>query len=254
MGGGGGCGRCGKWTPCFDSPGCFDIPGRVGGLFKTSSDHTSSKSSKEDPYEREKASMQETMRINATLTEFRLESETKSDNLENEIIKRARNGLDQFLDMLKKQNKKTFAGRRLNLNISAIERDNREMEDMIHGFIKKRVMKEVSLDNQECLEVLKMEKGEEKRKAMKRFLDNVISTAITDLAEELKKVIRRQSENIEDKVQVRIDEIEVSLDDNLKKFDKIKSLKETDSTELEAEKLELISVSSVCSMGMALLK
>lgn len=125
---------------------------------------------------------------------------------------------------------------------------------MIHGFIKKRVQKEVSTDNEECLKILGMEKGKEKEKAMKNFLDKVTSTAINDLSEELRKVIRRQSENIEDKVQVRIDEIEVSLDDNMKKFEKIKSLKETDSAELENEKLELISVSSICSLGMALLK
>lgn len=198
--------------------------------------------------------MAQTMLIQEALTDFRLDSETQSDNLENEIIKRARNGLDQFLEMLKKQNQKTFAGRKLNLNISAIERDNREMEDMIHGFIKKRVQKEVSTDNEECYKILGMEKGEAKKKAMKKFLDNVTSKAITDLAEELKKVIRRQSENIEDRVQVRIDEIEVSLNDNLKKFDKIKALKESDSAELEAEKLEFSSVSTICSMGMALLK
>lgn len=254
MGGGGGCGRCGKWTPCFDSPGCFDVGGRVKGLFRKTSDHTSSYISSEDIYDKDKSTIQQTMRINNALTDFRAETEIQTDTTENQIIKLSRSGLDQFLNMLTKQNEKTFAGRRLNLNISAIERDNRESEDMIHGFIKKRVMKEVSLDNDECLSILGMEKGEEKKKAMKKFLDKVMSKAITDLSEELRKVIRRQSENVEDRVQVRIDEIEVSLNDNMKKFEKIKSLKETDSAELEKEKLELISVSSICSMGMALLK
>lgn len=246
---GGGCGRCSNW-PCITK----GIRDTIKKIFSKPRSSSSSYISQEEAVDLDKATLQETMRINNALTDFRLQSETNSDNLENEIIKRAREGLDQFLDMLKKQNNKTFAGRKLNLNISAIERDNREMEDMVHGFIKKRVLKEVSLDNVKCQEVLQMEKGDEKKKAMDNFLKEVTSTAITNLSEELKKVIRRQSENIEDKVQVRIDEIEVSLDDNMKKFEKIKSLKETDSAELEKEKLELISVSSICDIGMALLK
>lgn len=249
MGGGGGC--C-----IFNCSKCDNHPIRdfFSNLFSKPRSHASDRISEEDVRDVDNMTLQETIRINNALTDFRLQSETQSDNLENEIIKRARNGLDQFLDMIKKQNKKTFAGRKLNLNISAIERDNRETEDMIHGFIKKRVLKEVSLDNTKCREVLQMEKGDAKKKAMDDFLKDVTSTAITDLSKELKKVIYRQSENIEDKVQVRIDEIEVSLNENMKKFDKIKSLKETDSAALEAEKLELSSVSAVCSMGMALLK
>lgn len=246
---GGGCGRCSNF-PCITK----GIRDTIKNIFSKPRSSSSSYISHEEVYDAEKATLQETMRINNALTDFRLQSETNSDRLEIEIIKAARGGLDQFLDMLKKQNKKTFAGRKLNLNISAIERDNRETEDMIHGFIKKRVLKEVSLDNTKCREVLQMEKGDAKKKAMDDFLKDVTSTAITDLSKELKKVIYRQSENIEDKVQVRIDEIEVSLNENMKKFDKIKSLKETNSAALEAEKLELSSVSAVCSMGMALLK
>ncbi len=244
---GGGCGNC------WNHPIRRAIQ-KIKEIFGGSSTSTSNEVAQHDDFDLERATREETARINSSLTQFRIDTEAQSDKLENDIIKISRTSLDEFLDMLKKQNQKTFAGRKLNLNISAIERDNRETEDMIHGFIKKRVMVDVSLSNQECLEVLKMEKGEEKKKAMKKFLDKITSTAIIDLSEELRKVIRRQSENIEDRVQVRIDEIEASLDDNLKKFDKIKSLKETDSNELEAEKLELISVSSVCSMGMALLK
>lgn len=249
MGGGGGC--C-----IFNCSKCNNHPIRdfFKGLFSKPREKSSSYISNEEVYDKDKATLQETMRINNALTDFRLQSETHSDSLENRIIKSAREGLDQFLDMLKKQNQKTFAGRKLNLNISAIERDNREAEDMIHGFIKKRILKQVSLDNQKCLEILQMEKGKKKEKAMNDFLKEVTSTAITEISKELQKVIRRQSENVEDKVQVRIDEIEVSLNDNITKFNKIKSLKETDSTELENEKLELISVSSICSLGMALLK
>lgn len=242
--GGGGCSKC-------DNHPIRDF---FKNLFSKPRTNTSAYISEQEIHDADKATLQEVVRINEALTEFRLQSEVQSDSLENKIIKDAREGLDAFLDMLKKQNHQTFAGRKLNLNISAIERDNREMEDMIHGFIKKRVQKEVSTNNSKCREVLMMEKGDAKKQAMDNFLKEVTSTAITDLSEELRKVIRRQSENVEDRVQVRIDEIEVSLNDNMKKFEKIKSLKETDSAELEKEKLELISVSSICSMGMALLK
>lgn len=244
---GGGCGNC------WNHPIKRAIE-KVKDFFGGSSKKTSSNVAYSESFDSERATLQETIRLNKSLTEFRLDIETQSDKLENDIIKVSRTSLDYFIKMLKKQNKIEYAGRKLNLNINAIERDNRETEDMIHGFIKKRVLKDVSLDNSECLEVLSMEKGEEKKKAMKKFLDKVMSKAIIDLSEELKKVIRRQSENVEDKVQVRIDEIEHSLNDNMKNFDKIKSLKESDSAELEKEKLELISVSSVCSMGMAFLK
>ena len=121
---------------------------------------------------------------------------------------------------------------------------------MIHGFIKKCVLKRVSLDDAECLEVLKKEKGKAKAAAMKNFMNKVLRTAVEDLTKELKKIIYKQCDNVVDKIQGRLDDIEYSSADVLKNYEEISALKESDEVGLETKKAKIMSDISICDFAI----
>lgn len=81
MGGGGGCciGNC-----CVANCGLIQ---RIKDFFCSNSCCVGNSVSKEERYDSEKADLQATVRIQNALNEFKNDSQTKSDRLENDIIK-----------------------------------------------------------------------------------------------------------------------------------------------------------------------
>lgn len=227
---------------------------KVKDFFGGTTSRRSSSYAREDSYDSQTASLQETMRINQSLTEFRLDIERESDQLERDVIKESRYTLDQFLKSIRAYNNKIYGGRKLNINIDAIERENRDTEDMIHGYIKKRVQKRVSLDDNECLEILKMQKGSQKSAAMKRFMDKVLRDALSDLSNELRKITYKQCDNVIDKIQSRLYDIEESSADAVTQFEAISLMRESDEVGLETKKAEYMCNISMCEYAIAVLK
>ena len=135
MGGGGGCciGNC-----CVKDCCVINLIGRIKDFFKSSG---SSSGGNDDNYDREKASMEQTIKVQNSLTKFRTDTQSRSAKLENEIVNESREYLDEFLSELRRYNKIQYGRKRLNLNLNSLERENRKTEDMIHGFIVKRVSK-----------------------------------------------------------------------------------------------------------------
>jgi len=160
-----------------------------------------------DSYDSEKASLRETQRVNEALTKFRYDVEKESRELEAKALEVSRKSIDSFISTLEEHNYVQYGGRRLNLNLRSIERENREAEDRIHNFIQLKATKRVSLDDAECLKILKMDKGEAKTQAMRDFQISVFASAINDLTDELKKCAQKQCDNLIDTIQDRVDEL-----------------------------------------------
>ena len=155
MGGGGCCiGNC-----------C--VANRVKEFFRKIFGKSSGSSSGGDTesYDRDKADIEMTLRVQQALTDFRTDTQSRSEQLENDIVKESREYLDEFLAELRRYNKIQYGRKRLNLNLNSLERENRKTEDMIHGFIVKRVSKRISLDDAECTDILKMDRGKKKEEA-----------------------------------------------------------------------------------------
>ena len=226
MGGGGCCiGNC-----------C--VANRVKEFFRKIFGKSSGSSSGGDTesYDRDKADIEMTLRVQQALTDFRTDTQSRSEQLENDIVKESREYLDEFLAELRRYNKIQYGRKRLNLNLNSLERENRKTEDMIHGFIVKRVSKRISLDDAECTDILKMDRGKKK--------------AISDLSEELKNSMEKQTDNVEDKIQQRIDSIVEICETKSDEFEQIQKVKESDEAKMESEQLRLSYFVALCDYGI----
>ena len=244
MGGGGGCcvGNC----CCIGNCCVGNIIRKIKEFFKGSSG--SSSGGDTESYDRDKADIEMTLRAQQALTDFRTDTQSRSEQLENDIVKESREYLDEFLAELRRYNKIQYGRKRLNLN--SLERENRKTEDMIHGFIVKRVSKRISLDDDECTNILKMDPGDEKKEALDAFYKKVLKEAISDLSKELRNSMEKQTDNVEDKIQQRIDSIVEICETKSDEFERIQKVKESDEAKMESEQLRLSYFIALCDYGI----
>lgn len=242
-GGGGGrlCGRCGvlgkavKW---------------IGEKIFGSSKGTGSAISKQDSYDEENAQLSEIVTIQNTLLEFRTRCEKACDSLEEDALLKTRESIDELFDFLKEINDKNYSGKKLGLNLRRLERENRNTEDIIRGYIKKSIQKRVSLDDEECKRILKLPAGAEKEKEMTNFLNTVLKEGLKEVIKRVKKSLKEQYENIEDQIQDRLSSYESMIEDKQKQLHKVADAKEKDEAELENHLMELAYIQSLCSLGL----
>ncbi len=244
--GGGSCGRC---RDCADRhPILGRIPG-IGRAFRNDSASTSRTVSKMESYDAETADLLETVKIQQALTEFRVKSEKRCDSLEESVLRESREYIDDLVDFLKSINEKRYAGKKLHLNIERIERSNRETEDIIRGYIKKNISKRVSLDDEECVKVLRMDSGEKKEQAMMDFLNNIIADSMKGLTKEINKSLQKQIQNIEDQIEDRVRSNQSNEEDKLNAFREIEEIKSSGETKLEEKIIEIQYKHGICGLG-----
>ena len=213
----------------------------------------SSSGGKTESYQTDTADLQATIKVQNALTEFRIDTQSRSSKLENEIIKESRIYLDSFLEDMKKYNKIRYGNRRLNINLTKIECDNRKNEDEIHGFIVKRIIKRISLDDNECLKILQMDPGKEKEKSLDAFYKKVLKEAVIELSDMLSSNMEKQTDNICDRIHQRIDSIIDVCESKTEEFETIRLRKEAGESEVEQEQLRLANIISICEIGLSCL-
>lgn len=212
------------------------------------------KSSKsQESYDVNKADLEATLRVQKALDEFRSDAQSRSTKLENGIIKESRESLDSFIDELRTYNSIRYGNRRLNINLTNIEREQRKTEDQIHGFIVKRVIKRISLDDTECCDILKLDPGTEKSKKLDEFYKKVLKEAINELTQVLRETMEKQTDSVEDRIQQRIDGIVDVCEAKTVNFEKIQKMKANDESKIEQEQIRLSHYVALCDYGLSIL-
>lgn len=206
-----------------------------------------------ESYDSEKASLEATVRVQAALTEFKTDTQSRSGKLEDEILKASRESLDSFIDDLKKYNKVKYGNQSLNINIEHIQRENRKTEDLIHGFIVKRVAKRISLDDSECSEILKLSPGKEKTQKLDEFYKKVLREAVSELSKKLREIMEDQTDTVEDRIQQRIDSIVDLCEAKQREFSNMKDIKSKDESEMEQQQMKYSHFIAVCECGLSAL-
>ncbi len=245
MGGGGGC--CIGNFPC---PKCGLIQ-KIKDFFCSDSCCVGDRIVQEE--KKDTSNLESIVRLQKALDEYRSDAQSRSEKLENAVIKHSRKHLDAFIDELRKYNQIKYGRRKLNINISNIERENRKTEDKIHGFIVKRVIKRVSMDDDECDEILRMDKGDAKKEKFNAFYRKVLKEAVGELSKELKDGMEEQTDRVCDTIQRRIDSIVDVCERKTEEFEKIRQVKESDEAAVEQEQLRLSHFVAMCEYGLDLL-
>ncbi|OOB75243.1 hypothetical protein AXF41_09205 [Clostridium haemolyticum] len=185
---------------------------------------------KVESYDKDIARLEDTKQINMILTEFALKLEKKADEIEQTAIKESKVYFKELVKEL--SDSKSDTG----INVSKIERTMDKVEKKIRGNLKSYISKRVSIDDNECLEVLKMDAGLAKESAMKNFSEKILQLGLRNLVNDVKNVIKEQSYIITDIIEEKLDDIKFNLNKKIEEFNLLESSKL--KTEAEVEKLK----------------
>ena len=215
----------------------------IGQGIQTACTDVSKNTGKTDRYDKERARLEETKRINMILTEFSLNLENKADEIEKTAIKESKVYFEQLINEL--NNSKSDTG----INVSRIERTMARVEREIKGNLKTYISKRVSIDDSECLEILKLEAGYKKENEMKKFSEKILQQGLNNLVKDIKEVIKEQNDIVTEVIEERLEDINSNLDRKIKDFNLLESSKLKTEKEVEKVKEELnlkIKLSEAC--------
>jgi hypothetical protein len=157
------------------------------------------------------------------------------DTIENQSLEKNNEYFNYLIKEVKKINETTDA----NINIQRVEKYQRDIESKIKGNLRNYLSKRVSLDDKECLKILKMEAGKNKEKRMNQFGKKVIQEALEKLSNEIDRITKAQQELIEKVLNQKIDELILNNKKRLKEFKKIEALNKKDKKEIEKNKANI---------------
>lgn len=171
----------------------------------------------EKSYEKSSANICTTERLNETLVSFSKKYLEHSEKLERECAQK----IEQYFDELIKTLETSFKDKQCVVQLRQIRNNKSKIKKMINGSVKEPLAKRMSLDDAECLKILKLDSGTEKKEKMKKFSNKVFCEALDNLSQRVKKVLDEQTEDIEDALWNYLDTKDKEVKNVKKQYDDI---------------------------------
>ena len=147
----------------------------------------SEKVANESSYDKQTANFHSTERLAEILAEFSKGLFDKGSSYEKFCIKNVEIFYNKLVEAIKSvpdfsQNSQA--------ELIALRNEGRRIKNSIDKSIVNHLSKRVSLDDRECLEILKMSSGEEKKQRFSSFTDKVIKEALDALADNVRNSLK----------------------------------------------------------------
>ena len=138
--------------------------------------------SSEKSYDKHTADIHSTERLAKVLAEFSKGLFDKCSSYEQTCIKY----LEEYYNKLIEAIKQSSPDNNLS-ELKSLVREGRKIRNSVDKSIVNHIAKRVSLDDAECLQILKMDSGEEKREAFISFENKVINEALNALSKNVRE-------------------------------------------------------------------
>lgn len=208
---------------------------------------TSRKTAEQDSYDETFASIAETNRMNKILSEFSLKLADYADDLEENAIKESSLYFNELVNILEENKDKKI----LKINTSKIKRNKIKIEKQIKGSFKKYLSKRVSLDDYECLSILKLDAGIQKKNAMSNFGNRVLKEASYNLCSDIEESLLEQQEYIEECLDGKMEELMIIQNEMIDKFEKLEQAYEEGKDKIDEEKNNILSKIAICELALS---
>lgn len=189
-------------------------------------------------YDASAPTVQQTVDLHKLLSEYNSVIQKEIDPIEEKILK----GVEEFFRQLNKMVEENQLGVQTNY----LEKDQVETLSKIKGEIRKYVSRHISLDNHECLNILAMNPGQEKKNRMDAFRKSVLQEATKNMWNELEgtfnKMLTRFWELFDSSLDKQIEQVSKMKD----KFDQI--IQNDDTATREQAKAEAQSTLSAAQL------
>lgn len=192
-------------------------------------DACAEKVASEKSYDKKEANIYTTSRLNEVLVSFSDENYQKATETEMRCIRLVEEYYDELIGIIENApDSAKNAG-----NLRALKSGKSRISKRITGAIKEPLAKRMSLDDTECLAILKMDAGSEKKQAMMRFTRKVMQEALNNLARNVRTSLNEQLEDIQDYLNGISEEQEKTMLALKTQFDKMVRNNELEQSDTE---------------------
>ena len=171
----------------------------------------------EKSYDKKEANIYTTDRLNEILMSFSEGYFQQATTMEKNCIRLAEEYYDKLIELVES----VPEGAKSTANLKALKNGKKKIAKTISGGIKEPLAKRMSLDDSECLKILKMDAGVQKKEAMTRFSQKVISEALDNLAKNVRESLNEQTEDVQDYLNCISEEQKKAVQTLKEHFDKM---------------------------------
>ena len=171
----------------------------------------------EKSYDKKEANIYTTERLGNILSDVSAGYYAQATTLENQCIRLVELYLDRIINIIKSVPNNTLT----NANLASLERTKERISKKITGALREPLAKRLSLDDSECLKILKMDSGDEKRTMMSNFTKKVFAESLGNLADEVRESLNDVKDDVEEYLEAISEEQEKQMKLLKDSFDKI---------------------------------
>lgn len=183
----------------------------------------------EKSYDKREANIYTTDRLNEILVSFSEGYLQQATTIERNCIRLVEDYYDKLIEIIENAPNNVHNA----ANLRALKSGKGRISKTITGGIIEPLSKRMSLDDSECLRILKMDSGIEKKQAMTAFTKKVINESLNNLSKTVRISLNEQSEDIEDYLSGISEEQEKAMQALKEHFDKMVKDNELEQSDKE---------------------
>lgn len=198
-------------------------------------------------YNPEKSEANEIAELNKILSEYRQNIITAGNDIEREMIVECSMEMQDIMDVFDGFNKELKIARS-----ESIKRKFKHLNNELKGTFSDYIEKKISLDNPDCIKILKLPAGDLKNQRLQEMKQSVFIAAKDEMIEKIKYTVSDFLETIEDSFNEHLDRAEEKIEVKREAFEKMSVAAEGNSDNIETVLLKSNYILSVCSFADAI--
>lgn len=199
----------------------------IKSFFGGSSDEISRDVGSSDSFEIERANAKRIQKMNEELLDYSRKYSQKSAELEQDVFEQIDDVLERILDSVKEIENVKMDEKKIRINLNSLKKEMKKFQRANRGNFISSIHKNLSLDNKECIEILRLDSGKEKEEGMKRFLRKVLQSELKKLGKLAEEVLEENLKMLIETLEDKILEIGESISGEIKDFEKLEKSRET---------------------------
>lgn len=202
------------------------------------------------PLNTQKSSADDIAQIHKILSDFRSQAQSAGG----EIIKSIKADCDEFFEKTIKQFEHYSDIFGMTHMTGTYKKRFASTLDELDKVFDNCISKKYSLDDNECVSILKMVPGESKANRMTEFKKATFSLAINETCISIEKSIEQFFDTIDDTFIIKINSVASSVEEKTAAFEKLTIDSERTDSELEAAQLNALEIISITDLAFELLE
>lgn len=209
----------------------------------TGGDKAEEKLSNQKAVNPQKSEANEIVELNKMLCELRDGIKNAAEDLERNMIAECSIELQEIMDLFNEQN----AALKLTRTDSVKRKFNRLYHEL-QGTFSEYISKKISLDNPECIKLLKLPPGDLKKQRIQELKQAVFVDACNEIVNKIRLTVEDFSDTVEDVITEHLERTEEKIYEKSTAFEELSEVKENDYQATENLQLKASYILSVCDL------